>query len=930
MKRLLLCIVVATALFGGTIVPELETILQKASPTDMIEVIIQTKEQVDWSKVPSSYSRQERIDFLKFIAERAQRDLLAYLPTVRSENIKSYWLVSRVSVITTPDIIRAIAARSDVDFVLDNAIIKLDDRVTTITKGDATDTPGWNIDKVKADSVWAEGYTGAGIVVSNIDTGVDNTHTGFGGRWRATNGWFDGVSGQGSPYDDNGHGTHTMGSICGGDGNGPYADDVGVAPGANFIAAKAFDASGSGQSTWIQSCFDWIAGTGQPDVCSNSWSTSSRTSTAWFSYCQNLRNVGIITVFAIGNTGPSGSTSTPPGSYPVCISAGATTSTDDIASFSGRGPAPNQDPWSTTGYWSRPDWNLINPTVAAPGSNIVSFAPGGGTATMSGTSMSCPHVAGACALLLQKKSSLTHNEIFNLLSDNADHVPQGGGTWPNNNYGWGRLNCLRAINAVTMGNMPNILLSRVAITGDGNGNGRLDPGENADMITYVANSSDYAATSLTGVLTTSDPYITVNDPNGSYGTVAPHDSANNNGDRYHVTAASGCPQGHVAGFTLNLTCAETTFVKTFSLTVGQQIVNPGTLIWGPRQIPSPPAVYGLYGMAYNPHNNRLYATHFRSNRIYVVSSDSLVSSFGTIAAPSNETACTDIKYCAYDNTFWVASNMTKRVYKIDTAGTVKRYFTSPANDYPVGLGWDEATRTLYLTDRRAVNTNPDWLFACDTLGNQVQTRIDYPFVSYAGARCLGVDLTNTNPNAPTLVNLYTWFNTSGGLDSICIYELKHDAWQVFNHFQLPGAVPPEFNSRGCEYDPRDGNIWISVMQDASNPAYDNSIMKVAGFHQPTAIEEPGVVPNPGNVSILHCYPNPFRTSFAISYELTQMTNVRITIHDISGREIAQVAEGRFEAGSHTATWHPASISNGIYFVNVQTGADNLYQKVVKF
>jgi len=335
-------------------------------------------------------------------------------------------------------------------------------------------------------------------------------------------------------------------------------------------------------------------------------------------------------------------------------------------------------------------------------------------------------------------------------------------------------------------------------------------------------------------------------------------------------------------------------------------------------------------MAYNPHNNRLYATHFRSNRIYVVSSDSLVSSFGTIAAPSNETACTDIKYCAYDNTFWVASNMTKRVYKIDTAGTVKRYFTSPANDYPVGLGWDEATRTLYLTDRRAVNTNPDWLFACDTLGNQVQTRIDYPFVSYAGARCLGVDLTNTNPNAPTLVNLYTWFNTSGGLDSICIYELKHDAWQVFNHFQLPGAVPPEFNSRGCEYDPRDGNIWISVMQDASNPAYDNSIMKVAGFHQPTAIEEPGVVPNPGNVSILHCYPNPFRTSFAISYELTQMTNVRITIHDISGREIAQVAEGRFEAGSHTATWHPASISNGIYFVNVQTGADNLYQKVVKF
>jgi len=930
MKRLLLCIAVATALFGGTVIPELENILQQSSATGMVQVIIQTKEQVDWSKVPSSYSRQERVDFLKFVAERAQRDLIAYLHSVGATDIQSNWLVSRVGCKTTPDIIRAIAARSDVDIVMDNEIIKLDDHVTPATRGDATDTPGWNIDKVKADSVWNEGYTGAGIVVSNIDTGVDNTHAGFFGRWRASNGWYDAVNGQGSPYDDNGHGTHTMGTICGGDGNGSYVDDVGVAPGATFIMAKAFDASGSGSQQAIQNSFDWIAGTGMPDVCSNSWSTSSRTSTVWFSYCQNLRSVGIVPVFAIGNTGPSGSTSTPPGSYPNVISAGATTSTDDIASFSGRGPAPNQDPWSTTGNWSRPDWNLINPTVAAPGSGIRSFAPGGGFANMDGTSMATPHVAGACALLLSKKPSLTHNEIFNLLSDYADHVPQGGGTWPNNNYGWGRLNCLRAIDAITMGNMPNILLTRTTVTGDGNGNGRLDPGENADLISYVYNAADYAATSLTGVLSTGDPYVTVNDPNGGYGTIAARDSGNNNGNRYHVTAASGCPQGHVASFTLNLTCTETTFVKTFSLTIGQQNINPGTIIWGPRQIPSPPAVYGLYGMAYNPHNNRLYATHFRSNRIYVLSSDSMLTSFGTIPAPNNETACTDIKYCAYDNTFWVASNMTERVYKIDTAGTVKRYFANPANDYPVGLGWVEATRTLYLSDRRAVNTNPDYIYATDTLGNQVQTRISYPFVSYAGARCFGVDITNSNPNAPTLINLYTWFNTSGGLDSICIYELKHDAWQVFNSCQLPGAVPPEFNSRGVEYDPRDGNLWVSVMQDAVNPAYDNSIMKITGFHQPTAIAEPGVIPNPRDVSVLRCIPNPFKTSFTVSYELPQMTHVRISIHDISGREIARVADGEFEAGSHTATWRAAGITGGIYFVNVQAGSTALCQKVVKF
>jgi bacillopeptidase F len=91
---------------------------------------------------------------------------------------------------------------------------------------------------VSAPLCWNDGYDGSGIVVGNIDTGVDHDHPCFGTRW-VSGGWYDGVNGQPDPYDDHGHGTHTMGTICGGDGNGPFADDVGIAPGAQFIAAKA-------------------------------------------------------------------------------------------------------------------------------------------------------------------------------------------------------------------------------------------------------------------------------------------------------------------------------------------------------------------------------------------------------------------------------------------------------------------------------------------------------------------------------------------------------------------------------------------------------------------------------------------------------------------------------------------------------------------
>ena len=104
--------------------------------------------------------------------------------------------------------------------------------------------PERNIDQVKADSVWAEGYTGQGIVVGTIDSGVEYNHPAFGGRWRSTDGWYDPYNDSTLPYDDQGHGTHAMGSICGGDGPGPYPDDIGVAPGATFIAAKGFSSDG--------------------------------------------------------------------------------------------------------------------------------------------------------------------------------------------------------------------------------------------------------------------------------------------------------------------------------------------------------------------------------------------------------------------------------------------------------------------------------------------------------------------------------------------------------------------------------------------------------------------------------------------------------------------------------------------------------------
>ncbi len=82
------------------------------------------------------------------------------------------------------------------------------------------------------------GYTGDSIIIGHIDSGVDTTHpTLRGGKLIK---WRDFINGIPYPYDDHGHGTHTFGPLCGGDGHGPFTEDIGMAPDVKVIAAKVF------------------------------------------------------------------------------------------------------------------------------------------------------------------------------------------------------------------------------------------------------------------------------------------------------------------------------------------------------------------------------------------------------------------------------------------------------------------------------------------------------------------------------------------------------------------------------------------------------------------------------------------------------------------------------------------------------------------
>ncbi len=349
---------------------------------------------------------------------------------------------------------------------------------------------GWNIQQVKADQVWQMGITGQGIVVAGQDTGYDWEHPAIKKAYRGNSSgpvdhnynWHDAWAESAAAFDDDQHGTHTMGTILGDDGQG---NQIGMAPGAKWIGCRNMRRGIGNPASYIECMEFFLApypiGTDftkgevskSPQVINNSWGCPD------IEGCDDnilepateaLRAAGIMMVVSAGNDGPSCQTVIePPARYDDVFSVGATTEDGLITGFSSRGPIPA----------AIPSAELLKPDIVAPGDNVRSSLPGGTYGLASGTSMAGPHVVGLVALLWSANPNLIGQidkteEIIRLSAIPLEvkvacplSLPSSGdGSWmdeleglgnpspcacgnaigtPNNVYGWGKIDALAAV-----------------------------------------------------------------------------------------------------------------------------------------------------------------------------------------------------------------------------------------------------------------------------------------------------------------------------------------------------------------------------------------------------------------------------------------------------------------------------------------------------
>jgi len=441
------------------------------------EFLVVLAEQADLGAAPALPTREERLryvyDALRETALRSQASLRAELDGAGVE-YRPFYIVNLLVVKGDRALVARLAARSEVARIVANPRVRqpLPAPQPEGVRPLAPRGIEWNVARVNADAVWALGYTGQGIVVAGQDTGYDWDHPALLDQYRGWSGvtathdynWHDAIhSGGGvcgadspAPCDDHGHGTHTMGTIVGDDGGG---NQVGVAPGARWIGCRNMGQGVGTPATYIE-CFEFflapypVGGNPisdgvpnlAPHVINNSWTCPPSEGCDWDTLqavVENVRAAGIVVVASAGNSGPGCSTvRDPPAIYDGAFSVGATDSSDNIASFSSRGPVKVDGS------------GRLKPDVSAPGVGVRSSQRGGGYTWMSGTSMAGPHVAGGVALLWSATPALIGDVDTTEWIVERTARPRttaqgcdddGPGDVPNNVYGWGIVDALAAI-----------------------------------------------------------------------------------------------------------------------------------------------------------------------------------------------------------------------------------------------------------------------------------------------------------------------------------------------------------------------------------------------------------------------------------------------------------------------------------------------------
>jgi len=889
-----------------------------------------------------------------------QRELVAALRRMeaagQAHNIKAHWLVNVIEAEVAAGVLTDLARRDDID------MIYAPPRLTAIVpdKSDAgvvmSAGVSENLTFINADDAWAAGYTGVGRLVCTFDTGVDGDHQALAGSWKGNDGnfaaaWLDRrYDGQALPRTipncgytpcNTNHGTHTLGSIVGRDPS--TGDTTGVAPGARWISAAVIDITG----TSIIDAFEWAADPDGdlnsledvPDVINHSWGVSDvGCQSLFFDMIDATEALGIVNIFAAGNEGSGAATIRNPADRALdsidCFAVGnvdARSATPVVYSSSSRGPS---------------DCNgAIKPNVTAPGVSIRSTWPGGSYNTMTGTSMAAPQVCGLVALMRQKNPNATVDQIKTaILTTARDFIY----SLPDNDYGWGVVDCMAALNALPVDNLvPNVQVYAFdhppIVAGD------------TVRGTIVLRNIGNDVTNLSAVLSGAEPLMTVLAGSADFGAILTDDTVRS-ADQIEVVVSDLALEGSILSLDLNLTGSgaysqtrKLCFLVEPRLERAVATHDVGLIRFSLTSFGS----YGLGDDSFFPAGGEGFT--FEGSPDYLYEGGLIIGADAAHVSDGLRNATGEL-----DGDFGVLPGGNLTVIDPGPAGSqqITARFGDHRAENPLGLeitqhsfAYPDYPNDDFIILRYIItNTQP---FAVD--GLYVGLYLDWDVVNWLinaggfnvfdefvwiarndggsmieprGAMLLEGPLATGLTSPGTLV---TWDDNGDGFTEAEKYwaltnGTVSDSFYINSStdlIQLIAAGPLSLSTGQIDtvaFALLASND-LSGMTDASDRARDAYVGLVTDVDD----DPPGSLPDG---FVLHQnYPNPFNPTTTISFVLPRKSDYRLSIYNIAGQKVTEFA-GQGRLGVNRIVWEAEGMASGVYLYKLTVGDHTAGRKML--
>jgi subtilisin family serine protease len=914
----------------------LHNALRTAKQTDKIKVLVLLKDRVDIETLDKNLyasrtdiNERARIVITELMlkASSTQGPLISYLQEQLTQNkvtyYESFWISNLISFEATPEVINQVASRMDIEQIDIDAILEYDKPVYEGPAPEQTESSEIGLRVINAHKLWEMGITGAGRIVMNIDTGVDRNHPALSSRWRGNSvpwyhAWMDKNGNTTQPTDCESHGTHTMGIMCGRSGT----DTVGVAPDAQWIAARTICSSPHTSNSiaafqWAMNPDSNITTNDMPDAIGNSWhdpGLANECTSIYVSTLNALEAAGIAVVFSCGNAGPGVSTITKPKNVNTNL-----VNTFSVGNIDGNQPFPypissssSRGPSLCGGTGSL----LIKPEVVAPGTNVRSTIPGGGFGNKSGTSMACPHIVGAVALLKQYAPNLTGKQILEALYNTAVDLGSAG---EDNTFGMGVINVLAAYQSLGPAIVHNQLPNTENVTG---------PYAVNCVITPSGSPIDPSKTRL--LWSRNNPSITdsllLTNTGGNNWTGNIPGNGTPATYRYYIkttdmlnrttTAPAGAP-ANLYSFTagpdnikpvITHTALPNTPKNSWPATVNAVVtdnygIDSAWVRWYKNNTGT-----GIKHFKLTNTGGNNFSAAFNSDTSQVAFNDSI---YYRIIAQDNSSNHNKDSTVLYSFKIVAIAN-----------GCVGNGTTGVA--WPFNTYWhDSRTQMLY--------TSSEILAGGGAIG-QI-TKIGFNVTTAASQTMNGfsVKMQNTTMTSVTSFTTTGWTNVYTGT-----YTVPGTGWR-FIDLQTPfpwngqnllveicfdntsytsatnvAATSASGMCREQHTDNAAGCSFTAGTNQTNRPNVCLTINLMVGNQTVSSI-----VPN--TFSLAQNYPNPFNPSTVIKYSVPKQSLVKMIIYDVTGREVKTLVNEIKQAGNYEAVFDGTSLASGVYFYRMTSG-----------